>query len=412
MLVVALAACGDNRQVPKDAAPPEAGADGPRPPCTPVHGSTIALRQIGQVPGIGVLATSPPDDPRLFVVVREGEIRIFKDEVLLPDPFIDLSNVIYAEVTVERGLLGLAFHPQYATNGQFFVFYTTITYSTVARCTVSTTSADRANPTCVVILEALHDTAGNHNGGMLEFGSDGYLYIGTGDGGGAGDPDRRSQNPDDLLGKILRIDVDHKEAGREYAIPPTNPYVNGGGRPEVFIRGLRNPWRFSFDRGTGDLWIGDVGQNKAEEMTVLRPSQQNGANLGWSVYEANGCCATQDDHCLQLAGTSAPCDPTGMTFPQDVRDRTTKRGAGWYSIIGGQVYRGSCYPDLIGYELYADVSAETLVKARLLPDDSLEITDVPGGAGTQTTSIHADSRGELYMTKTGGEVYHLEVAGP
>lgn len=405
LLAIALAAaCGDNKStaVKKDASAEASNVAA----CVPMRGITIQLREIGKVNGIAVLATSPPDDSRLFVVVREGQIRIFDDEQLLPEPFIDLSHVIFDAITVETGLLGMAFHPQYATNGLFYVFYTTEENSEVARCQVDPADRNRALPTCTPILDALHNTAHNHNGGMIEFGPDGYLYIGTGDGGGAGDPDRRSQNPNDLLGKILRIDVDHKAAGVEYAIPPDNPYANGGGRPEVFIRGLRNPWRWSFDRATGDLWIGDVGQNRTEEMNVLRPAEQNGANLGWSIFEGLGCCATQDDHCLQ--NNPMPCDPTGMIFPKDARDRTTERGTGWSSIIAGQVYRGTCYPDLVGYHLYTDVTAQVLVKARLLDDGTLEISDTRDAAFDATTSIHADSIGELFVTSAYGNVYHLE----
>jgi glucose/arabinose dehydrogenase len=410
-LVISIAACGDNKPgqlTSKDARGDDAPGDDARPACTPIRGSTIKMRRIGEVTGIAVLATSPPADPRLFIVVREGQIQIFASEKMLPEPFLDLSNVINAQDTVERGLLGLAFHPTYAANGRFFVYYTTGAHNVVARCSVSPTNPNRANPTCLPILEVLHDTAGNHNGGMIEFGNDGLLYIGTGDGGGAGDPFRHAQDPSQLLGKILRIDVDREAPGMNYGIPPTNPYADGGGRPEVFIRGLRNPWRWSFDRATGDLWIGDVGQNRSEELTVLRPSQQRGANLGWSIYEGVGCCATQDDRCLQV--TSLPCDPTGMTFPQEVRDRRTPRGVGWASIIGGQTYRGTCYPDLVGYYFYTDTYRSTLVKARLLADDSLEITDIPN-MGDQTSSLHADSRGELYITRTNGEIDHLE-AGP
>lgn len=408
-LVLLVASCGDNK--PGTKVEDASQDDGPPAPCTPVHGSTISIRPYGEVPGIPVLVTAPPDDPRQFVVVREGTIRIFEYGQLLPEPFIDLSSVIYTEGTVELGLLGMAFHPSYAINGQFFVFYTTHDNSVVARCQVDPMDRDRALPTCTPILEALHNLAHNHNGGMVEFGNDGLLYIGTGDGGGAGDPNRRSQNPDDLLGKILRIDVDTRAPGLEYGIPADNPYANGGGRPEVFIRGLRNPWRWSFDRATGDLWIGDVGQNRFEEMTVLRPAQQNGANLGWSLYEGPSCCDTQADQCLQQPGTTTPCDPTGLVFPQDSRDRLTVRGANWYSIIAGQTYRGTCYPDLVGYHFYTDVIADVLVKARLLADDTLEMTDLPDVVGTQTTSIHADARGEIYVAKTTGKIYHLE-AGP
>lgn len=397
-LTLGVVACGDNLRSRVIDATTEEGPVA----CSPTRGANVSMRLIGEVPGIAVLVTAPPEDPRLFVVVREGQIRIFDGEELRPDPFIDLAPSIYLEQTVERGLLGLAFHPSYATNRQFFVYYTTQTHNIVARCTASATDPNRADPTCVPILEILHDISGNHNGGMLEFGSDGHLYISSGDGGTIGDPERWAQDPSYLVGKILRIDVDARDFGLEYGIPPTNPYAMGGGRPEVFIRGLRNPWRFSFDRGTGDLWIGDVGESQTEEMTVLRPAQQSGANLGWPMYEGDGCCATQNDHCSQA--DPLPCDPAGMTFPQDTRRHLDN----WYSMIAGQTYRGSCYPDLVGYHFYTDVIADVLVKARLRADDTLELVDLLDVVATQSTSLHADARGELYLTKTSGKIYRLE----
>jgi glucose/arabinose dehydrogenase len=406
-LVVAITGCGDNWKPAQQA---DAPIDDPvAMSCTPLHGTALTSRPVGQADGIATHVTAPPGDPRLFLVMREGSIRIFKNEVLVQAPFIDLQSLIDLTQTTERGLLGAAFHPDYAHTGLFFVYYTTAQYGTLARCNVSANDPDRADPTCTVILEVLHNSAGNHNGGMLEFGPDGYLYISTGDGGGAGDPNKRSQNPDDLLGKILRIDVDHPTPGLAYGIPPDNPYAHGGGRPEVYIIGARNPWRFAFDRGTGDLWIGDVGQNRTEEMDVLRPAQQNGANLGWSVYEGTGCRATQDDNCLEV--NPLPCDPSGITFPRDERNRTTAHGSGWQAIIGGQSYYGTCYPDLVGYHFYADAYKWTLVKARLLPDDTFEMTEYPSVLNDGISSIYNDARGELYMSATSGMVYHLE-AGP
>jgi glucose/arabinose dehydrogenase len=284
-------------------------------------------------------------------------------------------------------------------NGQFFVYYTTnrggALRDVVARCQVSAADPNKADPTCVEIL-SIPDFAGNHNGGMIEFGvKDSFLYIGTGDGGGGGDPQRTAQNKDSLLGKILRIDVDTKVAGKEYGIPSGNPFAAGGGAPEVFILGVRNPWRWSFDRGTGDLWIGDVGQSNVEELTVLPAGAQAGRNLGWSMYEGSRCFR-------------APCDPAGMTFPQDERVRGT---TGWLSIITGQTYRGSCYPDLVGWHIYTDYDRRQLVKARITSGTTLEIVDLPGLAPGNPASIHADSRGELYLTNTAGFVYHVE-AGP
>jgi len=413
------AACGGDKKPAKDdaAVPKDSAVDAAMlPTCaTPVSGTTVSFRLIGRVVGGAMLATAPPTDPRLFVIEQRGAIRIFKDELLQPDPFIDLSVDANGPVLAggEQGLLRLAFHPNYAANGQFFVFYTTNRggmglRDVVARCQRSAANADKADPTCVEIL-SISDFAGNHNGGMIEFGGDGFLYIGTGDGGGGGDPNRTAQNTNALLGKILRIDVDNKLAGKEYGIPADNPFVAGGGAPEVFIVGLRNPWRWSFDRGTGDLWIGDVGQGQIEEMTVLRAGEQAGKNLGWSVYEGNGCCDTQGDNCTQT-GTQQPCDPTGKIFPQDTRTH----GAGWISIITGQTYRGSCFPDLVGWHFYTDYGAADLVKARLMANGQLEKLDLPTTVPVGPASLHADARGELYLTTApqngNGGVYRLEAA--
>jgi glucose/arabinose dehydrogenase len=437
------AGCGGGKKTPgnDDAIPGEGGTgDGPSacdplpalPACAnPVSGTTISARMIGNV-GSAVLATSPPNDPRLFVVTKAGYIRIFENEQLKTTPFLDVSALV--STGAEQGLLGLAFHPSYHCNGQFFVYYTADATDTmeaadiVARCTVSASDPNVANPTCTTVL-SIADPRSNHNGGMIEFGSDGYLYIGTGDGGGQGDPDRNAQALNDgspqadtlaLLGKILRIDVDHPSNGKEYGIPADNPFANGGGRPEIFVIGLRNPWRWSFDRGTGDMWIGDVGQNGTEELNVLKAGEQAAANLGWSVFEANACCDGQaTDNCAQTSPDQG-CDATGKVFPLDAR---TQDPGGWLSIIAGQVYRGTCYPDLVGWHFYRDHTEPSgtpannfrLHKARLMGNGQLEIVDlevnVPTGTFNNIASIHADARGELYMTSTNGSVFHLE-AGP
>jgi glucose/arabinose dehydrogenase len=400
------------------------GKDDPAqlPKCeAPVNGTNVTMRKVGSVVGGAMLATAPPGDLRLFVIEQRGAIRIFTPDTpamvsaLLPDPFLDISQDSGGPVLAggEQGLLGLAFHPKYKENGLFFVFYTTRVggnglRDVVARCSVSAANPDRADAASCVEILSIPDFAGNHNGGMIEFGAkDSYLYIGTGDGGGAGDPQRTGQDKSSLLGKILRIDVDKKAAGKEYGIPSDNPFASGGGAPEVFILGLRNPWRFSFDRETGDLWIGDVGQGVIEELTVLRPAQQNGANLGWSIFEGNGCCMTQGDRCSQ-ASPQVACDNAGMIFPQDSRTH----GDGWISIIAGQTYRGTCYPDIVGWHFYTDYGKGGLVKARLVPGgDQLEIVDLTGSFPGNPASLHADARGELFMTTTAGDVYHLE-AGP
>jgi glucose/arabinose dehydrogenase len=371
------------------------------PKCTnPVMGTTVTTHEVGRVTGAALLATSPPADLRLFVLEQRGAIRIFANDMLLPAPFLDISNDIAAGG--EQGLLGLAFHPDYAHNGLFFIDYTTSTHDVVARCSVSATDPNVANPTCTPILQ-IPDFASNHNGGIIEFGKDGFLYISTGDGGGGGDPNQNGQAITNgsplpasiaLLGKILRIDVDTKATGKEYGIPPGNPFATGGGEPEIFIIGLRNPWRWSFDRETGDMWIGDVGQGEIEELDVLRPAAQKGANLGWSMYEGAKCFRQ-------------PCDATGKLMPQDSRTHAD----GWISVIGGTTYRGTCYPDLVGWHFYTDYGHGGLFKARLNADDTVTIQEVPGTFPGSASSLHADARGEMFLTTTDGRVYHLE-AGP
>ncbi|MCX5742716.1 MAG: PQQ-dependent sugar dehydrogenase [Proteobacteria bacterium] len=372
--------------------------------CATTAGSTVVARRVaygcGQdgaaapncINGGATLATSPPGDLRLFVLEQNGVIRILDREALLPTPFLDVSDVIIAGG--EQGLLGLAFHPSYATNREFFISYTVAkggAYAdVVARYHASATDPNKAEPTGEIVL-SIDDAYSNHNGGMIEFGSDGLLYLGTGDGGSANDPQGNGQNPTALLGKLLRLDVDHPADGKPYGIPAGNPYQAGGGAPEVFLSGVRNPWRWSFDRATGDLWIGDVGQGEIEEVDVLTPTEQPGANLGWNMYEGTSCFRP-------------PCDPAGKTMPRDQRTHAD----GWTAIIGGQVYRGACYPDLVGWYFYTDNGHGGLAKARRQPDGSLEIVDLPGAFPSSPSSIHADAAGELYETDTRGNVFHLE----
>jgi glucose/arabinose dehydrogenase len=214
---------------------------------------------------------------RLFVVEQAGRIRIVESGAVLEPPFLDLKNLVKSGG--ERGLLGLAFHPDFATNRRFFVDYTREPdgATVIAEHHAGTDSANRADPLGRVLLTVAQPFS-NHNGGMLAFGPDGDLYIGLGDGGSGGDPGNRAQNPNELLGKILRIDVD---GARPYAIPPLNPFANGGGRPEIYALGLRNPWRFAFDRADGRLLAGDVGQNRVEEVDVIA----RGGNYGWPILE-------------------------------------------------------------------------------------------------------------------------------
>ena len=343
-----------------------------------------------------VLVTSPPGDPRLFAVQRNGTIRILVDEQLTIAPFAKLGEDDGGPVHTdgnEMGLLGLAFHPQFATNRELFVFYTALNpdplslgqypyLDILARYRVG--SSGQLDPSTAEILLSILDPFSNHNGGMIEFGNDGLLYISTGDGGAGGDPFGNAQDPSSLLGKILRIDVD---AGTPYLIPADNPFG------EVFILGLRNPWRWSFDRATGDMWIGDVGQEHEEELNFLPAGKQAGVNLGWKMYEGNSCY-------------SPPCDIAGKTFPIDSRARTPSP---WWSIIGGQTYRGECFPDLVGWHVYTDCGHGGLAMARVGVDGSREIVDLANTFIAYPTSLHADSRGELYETNLDGSIFRIEV---
>jgi glucose/arabinose dehydrogenase len=386
------------------------------PNCTKTAGDTVVTRQIafgcGQVgapPAPGcidgglTLATSPPYDGRLFAVEQQGRIRILDKEVLQPDPFLDITTDVV--VSGEQGLLGLAFHPDFRHNRQFYINYTAHNPDTtdtahpwvnvLARYQASATDPSVADPTTATILLSIPHPYTNHNAGMLEFGRDGYLYMSTGDGGNSGDPFFNGQNPNALLAKILRLDVDHPSDGRPYGIPSDNPFADGtAGAPEVFILGVRNVWRFTFDRDTNALWIADVGQGKNEELDVLLPGEQAGANLGWNRWEGITCY-------------NRPCDMTGFVFPKDDRDHAT----GWTAIIGGQVYRGSCYPDLVGWYFYTDYGFGHLAKALLHDDGTLEVVDLPGTFPASPSSIHADATGELYETNTKGNLYHIEVSG-
>lgn len=379
--------------------------------CTATAGTNVTVRKLGQVSGGAMLATSPPDDGRLFVLEQQGRIRIFENDQLVDEPFLDISNDIAAGG--EQGLLGLAFHPDYACNGYFYVWYTLNDANVLARFKVSASDPNKADPASKQVLLSVPDFASNHNAGMIEFGADGYLYISTGDGGQGGDPHRNGQAIDrtaasctqsgcePLLGKILRLDVDHPANGKPYGIPADNPFAQGGGEPEIFMLGMRNPWRWSFDRMTGDMWIGDVGQEIDEELDVIPAGHQAGANLGWSMYEANR------DYGNYNMTTTPPIDPAGKTFPQVVKNHNTD---GWHAIIGGQVYRGPCYPDLTGTYYYTDNVAGGLWVATW-DGQTVTTSALPGTFPTSPASIHADARGELYETTTDGSVYHIE-AGP
>ncbi len=407
--VLALAACGDSLGAI------DAGGrrDGPRPvdgatrgdaleaACTPTAGSDLVLEPVADGLAQPVLVTAPPGDRRLFVVEQPGRIRIVEDGRLLPEPFLDLTDRV-STVPSEQGLLGLAFHPDWARSGRFFVFYTALGEETpyldvVAEFTAPSPAADRADPDSERRLLVVGDPHKGHNGGMIAFGPDGYLYAAIGDGGGGGDPGDDAQDLTDVLGDMVRLDVDR---GDPYGIPDDNPYADGAGgaRPEIWLRGMRNPWRWSFDRATGELYIGDVGEGTVEEITLV-PAGQGGFNLGWNRMEGDTCFSDPD--CL-TRGFLAPI----ATYRQD--------GSGTCAVIGGQVYRGACYPDLVGRYFYADHCANRVyalrVEAGVLVDGPNDVSaDLdPAHQLARISSFGEDARGEMYLvTRTSGRLFHI-----
>jgi glucose/arabinose dehydrogenase len=394
---------GDGAAVPVDA-PSGPAPDAYVSDCVPVSGTAITSVVIASEPDIDtpVFVTSPPGDPRLFVVEKCGRIRIIENDQVLEKPFLDIGllaeNPDHQRVNCdgdEEGLLGLAFHPDYAINGRFFVKYTeqpgdnTTRKNVVAQYQVSS-DRNAADPTEKRIM-AIPQPQANHNAGMLAFGPDGYLYIGTGDGGGGGDPQENGQDLTALLGSMLRIDVN---VAGPYAIPASNPHAGSANgptdpRPEIWAKGLRNPWRYSFDRETGDLYIGDVGQRAWEEIDVQPASSQGGENYGWNIREGN--------HCYPEDVTI--CDDTGMTMPvseyQHVDVDANHRDK---SVTGGYVYRGQCIPDIRGWYFYADYGSAR-VRAFEYRNGQAENNRILEGVdfGERIVSFGEDAAGELYV---------------
>jgi glucose/arabinose dehydrogenase len=323
---------------------------------------------------------------RLFVVEQPGRIHIVRDGRVVPGPFLDITNLVGC--CGERGLLSIAFHPDYANNGYVFVDYTDRNGGTVvARYRVSSTDPDRADPASAKTFLFVDQPAANHNGGLLLFGpQDGYLYIGLGDGGGGNG--QNGQDLSTLLGKILRIDVDQMTDDLRYAIPPDNPYVDQpGARPEIWALGLRNPWRFSFDRVTGDLWIGDVGSATYEEVNYEPAASPGGENFGWDLMEGTACDA------------GGGCD----AFVAPVSGFDHDEGC---VITGGYVYRGSTIPDLHGVYLFADYCSGRVWG--LVRDASNAWTRLgPVETGLRISSFGEDASGEFYVVDIQGAVYRL-----
>ena len=337
---------------------------------------------------------------RIFVNQRAGAVRLVSaDGRLRAEPFVDLTSRILSGG--ERGLLGLTFHPQFASNRRLFVDYTRAgDGATVVSELTASSDGQRADPASERILLVVPQPYANHNGGQLAFGPDGDLYIGLGDGGGGGDPQGNGQNPNALLGKILRVDVDSPPAeGLAYAIPPDNPYASGGsnpgaGRPEVWAMGLRNPWRFSFDAATHDLYIGDVGQGAWEEIDREPADSGGGENYGWNVLEG--------DHCYQSSG----CDQSGLTPP--IAEYSHQLGC---AVAGGYVYRGSQQPALAGVYVFGDYCSGLLFSLRVEADGSF-MTQTVAKTGLKISSLGVDDGDELFAADlAGGGLYRVLPGG-
>ena len=357
------------------------------PPPPPAPG-TPGLQEIATGLTVPLYLTSPPDDDRVFIVEKGGVIRVLEGGALLVDPFLDLSGQVSGRA--EQGLLGLAFPPDYASSARFFVHYTDLAGDTRVSLFRVTDDLNRADPASESVVLTAEQPGPAHNGGQILFGPDGLLYIGLGDGGSSeGDDHGRGQSLDDLLGSVLRIDV---SPGSSYTVPADNPFVGtDGARPEIWSYGLRNPWRFSFDRGTGDLYIADVGQKRWEEVNRATAGEGagRGVNYGWSLMEGPECL---------LEG----CDQSGLTPPlvQYGHDEGC-------SVTGGYVYRGAAIPAIQGQYFYADY-CQAWVRSFPAGGDPGQPVDWPDlSPGENITSFGEDATGELYILTAAGGVFKI-----
>lgn len=330
-----------------------------------------------------IYVTAPPGDPRLFVVEQDGRIRIVKDGALLAAPFLDIEDRVASGG--ERGLFSVAFHPQYADNGFFYVDYTDVDGDTrVERYRVGG-DPDVADPASALEILSVDQPFANHNGGQIVFGPDGMLYVALGDGGGGGDPERNGQDLSTLLGSLLRIDVD---VGVPYAVPPDNPFVGqAGAREEIWAYGLRNPWRFDFDGADGRLYIADVGQNALEEVNAV-PGDEGGVNYGWSVMEGRACFRPSNG-----------CDQDGLTLP--VVQYGHDQGC---SVTGGVAYRGSALPRIQGHYFYSDFCSGWIRSFVLVDGEATEEREWETESLGRVVSFGEDAQGEMYLVLDRGDV--------
>ena len=351
----------------------------------------LALREVASVPG-AVFAAAPEGDARLFIVERAGRIRILHNGALLATPFLDISNRVSTQG--EGGLLSIAFHPQFASNGYLFLYYTDLGNNIVVERHRALLNADFADAgPGLQIIRIAHPTFTNHFGGTVAFGPDGMLYLATGDGGGSGDPARNAQNPASLLGKMLRLDVSASSLVQPYMIPATNPWFGAGGgqREEVWALGLRNPWRYAFD--SANLYIADVGQARREEINIVQAAQ-GGANFGWNVMEGTLCY------------NAVTCSQAGLTLPAFEYDHGSN-GANGCSVTGGDVYRGRALAELAGHYFYSDY-CKGFLKSFVYSGNAVSAqTDWQIPDVGNIVSFGRDGEGELLLIAASGRVYRI-----
>lgn len=350
----------------------------------------LAFRQIASGLDLPVAITHAGDS-RLFITLERGRVVIFDGTRILPTPFLDITPLV--SCCGERGLLSVAFHPRYRENRFFYVDYTDLAGNTViARYRGLSNDPDRADPTSALVLLHIDQPFANHNGGGLQFGPDGYLYIGMGDGGSAGDPGNRAQDLSTLLGKLLRIDVD---GGSPYAVPPSNPFMSrSGARPEIWAYGLRNPWRFTFDRQTNELFIGDVGQNLWEEIDLQPATSIGGENYGWRKMEGN--------HCFN---PPTNCSDPSLVLPVIEYGHSGSGCTG--SVTGGYVYRGSQFPRFLGNYFYGDYCNGMIWSASRQPNGAW-LSRLLVDTNFAISTFGEDFNGEQYVADHArGVIYQL-----
>jgi hypothetical protein len=377
LLALASMVCG----APRDDASPPARQ-------TLANGQSITLTTQIVAEGLNqpVYLTAPAGDQRLFIVEQPGRIRIVANGRLVDKPFLDIRNKVGC--CDERGLLSVAFHPQYRANGFLFVDYTDKNGDTrIERYTVSSADSNSVDPASAKLILAIDQPHANHNGGLNLFGPDGMLYIGMGDGGSQGDPHGNGQNRNALLGKLLRINVDR---GDPYSVPDGNPFAKGGGRGEIWALGLRNPWRFAFDKGPGLLYIADVGQDRYEEIDIA-PASSAGLNYGWNVMDGNGCFR------------SSGCSTAGFQKPAVIYTHDD----GNCSIIGGFVYRGKKIPEIHGEYFYSDYCNSWVKSISFANGRASAPRQWLSRALGSIVSFGEDGQGELYICSQNGRVYRI-----